>query len=295
MFRGVRNESSLDLPVCLHCLVNSQLNFSHFDKLEIESVELSFCSIVVNDSNEFRIRNSLMRNSQDSALVITYIHSVFVSGSLFDGNTARIYHGGAMSIADVAAVVITASNFTSNVGYQHGGAVYIQETMFITVFDVCFINNSASTIGFHGLGGGIIVLGIGVTKPKCNGKLITHIVLKGSLLFDRNSASSAGGIFMKLVNASILGTQNCNFRNNFASRSNGGGILVDSSYDVVITSCHFQENSAKEGGGGLKAFRVAHLSIKNCSFLYNSANQGGATMIAYTKQLTLNGTIAHWS
>jgi predicted outer membrane repeat protein len=89
--------------------------------------------------------------------------------------------------------------------------------------------------------------------------------------FRGNSAGYAGGAYLDAYEPTTV--RRCQFVNNLATSSDGGGLYVRGS--VRLTECDFAGNHARASGGGL--FAEGFLAVTACTFTGNSAwGQGGA-------------------
>ncbi|KRW99595.1 Pectin lyase fold/virulence factor [Pseudocohnilembus persalinus] len=104
-----------------------------------------------------------------------------------------------------------------------------------------------------------------------------NIVIKNST-FTKNQGLSGGALYLQV--ATNVEIQNSYFYQNYAT-ANGGVMMVDTSNDILINKCQFQENEATQNLGGVGNFIYSHnISFFNSVFNENLAYKGGtATFI----------------
>lgn len=175
---------------------------------------------------------------------------------VFEGNRA-IRSGGGLSLSN-GLLTLEGCTFRSNEGYWGGGMyAYVKDGS--TCADCLFTDNVATHATQNtSSGGGAEIIGTGST---------TFLACR----FEGNSAADGGGMSGRGV--SLI---DCLFEGNWA-QDNGGGI--DSSDDVTLLRCVFNENTAGAGGAWYRGYGTA--SATDCAFTGNTADEtgGGAVYV----------------
>ncbi|MFH1111224.1 MAG: right-handed parallel beta-helix repeat-containing protein [Planctomycetota bacterium] len=160
--------------------------------------------------------------------------------------------GGAVYISSDQALIEGCRFEGNSAGW--GGALSLGQATAVTIRESLFVDNSAGS----GYGGALRIYRVAMVE------LIDSE-------FRGNSAEYAGGAYLYTYEPATV--RRCQFVNNLASGSDGGGLYVRGS--VRLTECDFAGNHARASGGGL--FVQGFLDATACTFTDNSAwGQGGA-------------------
>ena len=240
-------------------------------------------------------------------------------------NNSAIYSGGGIQVTRLSRLHITAEevNF-SNIRSRVGGGlfVYFSEVQVIQVTVSHFINNTAFEGGaaillysgnmtYHNLtctgnsGNALILSGsnasfndIRVTDNVGDsgaGMKAYHssVFFSGSTVFERNTASQAGGAISALFDTNLSFIGNIAFTNNRAILFNGGAIAGFNDAEISISGhCLFLNNTAENYGGSIYAFRSTRIILNNfVNFTSNRARNGGAIQFQYEGTLTLKRNV----
>lgn len=183
----------------------------------------------------------------------------FVDGYVANGN------GGALSL-NAGTWEFTDCNFSGNEVAGNGGALYFSTAASVT-FDNCdFTNNTASNVDVEkdgSLGGAIY----------CGSKTSNLVMTINGGTISGNTAWRGGFMCSYGAKATI---SNVTFTGNEVTRG-GGAIYTNSSGDLTLENCAFNENMALYGG----ALNVSStVVINNCTFEGNqtTGNAGAITV-----------------
>jgi predicted outer membrane repeat protein len=201
--------------------------------------------------------------SYGGAMYNTGGSQVRVENTVFRGNTAVSYYGGAVYCATSNATFI-ACTFEANItstSSAYGGAVYATGST-ITIDRCSFTNNQA------GYGGGAVSIDNSSSSS-----------IKASS-FTNNQASQygGGGIYLGSCGGEITG---CTFQTNRAPGSYGGGIFL-STCSTVISACTFQGNMAGYGGAVYSQYGTP--GLVNCTMSSNTATSSGGAVCLYASK-----------
>ncbi len=168
----------------------------------------------------------------------------------------RASSGGALHCS-ASDPTISRCNFVANQADGSGGALWINDFSFPTVFGCSFSNNAAAY----------------------GGAIANEISAPGisDCIFVDNSASRQGGAIYSEDDSEPL-IRNCDFTGNHAD-DKGGAIVADQGAALVV-DCTFSKNTAN-GRGGALYLSHSPSSYVNCRFVANRAeDDGGAAAIA---------------
>ena len=269
---------------------NSTLNSSsnHMTDLYLESVQLGFydisqvtvsgvrfhqvCTIKVESVQQFAIRDCILLNSNETALVLTNtIASIVGSRFLFNSfgtyrppfKTSKIYAretqlqvGGALIVSQ-SNVSIYSSQFEGNSAVV-GGAVFGENHSHIAVFESDFTNNTAT-----GLGGGALYAHSG-----CNVTIINST-------FHNNKAIDDSGGALEFSSNVMLSVDHCKFYHNFAS-FRGLGIAASFNVSLSIKYSIFEYNVASDDYRGVISVDNSTMYINGSTF---KGNDGGVITV----------------
>ena len=199
--------------------------------------------------------------------------------------------GGAINVISLASLIVNHTNFTTNAAH-YGGALNIENTQRVVVWDCYFKSNTAKSSG-----GAILV-----TKNNSEVNLYAHSK------FIKNSAKEGGALAFSAVGLFSTLTYSCTNNTGWLDNSieelslnfhqyNSSYFSGINSFNVtIITNCRFSDNEAKrkdQGRGGAIAVQghnyakhsprdvvidksiVDRLIIRHCTFDKNSASIGG--------------------
>lgn len=209
-----------------------------------------------------------------------------ISETIFDGNNATTYQGGAI-YTQAKLSTITCSSFTNNSSTKsEGGAIYVNNNKVVlnvvegSSIAALFKGNSATS------GGAISVRAQSSTSAAASAAIASTLEVSG-YTFDGNKASSNGGAVMlnNTNNQYSVGVQatlnSCTFVSN--SATGAGGAICNNQWATVyktassmnISGCTFGEegkgNTAGTKGGAVRMNQTAYAVITNSTFVGNSA------------------------
>jgi predicted outer membrane repeat protein len=193
--------------------------------------------------------------------------TVVVTDSTMSANNAASGNGGAMLIDSKNSVHVTNGYFSGNTASLGGGAIYVVDDNELGVSNTTFFENSASSDD----GGALQVDGL------------RNNAMVNDSSFSRNVAGNYGGGVAMGGNASSatdensLTLVNVDFNSNGAKR--GGGLGAESGMNNIIAmDVHFRECFSTDGGGGVSLNNTAKLALSSCSFNLNhcAGGNGGA-------------------
>ncbi len=249
------------------------------------------------------IGNQVLRHGQlngGSAFGIDDITQVSLDTFSVSGNVGGAMEiGGAFFIRGAAKLGITNSSFTSNRGFV-GGAGYIGASVtggVATATTMLLQNDTfADNVGNYAAGGALAVrdsaaLTIDSSTFSRNGDSgnavlhggAIHIQDIGNLIvsnssFQANHASgySGGAIMATAVgNATVTNTNFIGNQIGGSSGGRGGGLFLEASGDVEISTTTFNGNMAGAIGGGLSVSGATRLAITDSAFSANGTNGVG--------------------
>ncbi|MHC4320402.1 MAG: right-handed parallel beta-helix repeat-containing protein, partial [Planctomycetota bacterium] len=241
-----------------------------------------------NDENSWQVLNALeLTDAELDGLTVT---SGSAQGKLFDGVGGGLY-------ADASALDIAHCTFRDNSSDNHGGAIYLDDTLGVVISDCVFENNRS--LGGPGAGGGGIA-----------GFFDTDTVVSGCE-FTGNSAGNVGGgiaVSWSYEEVPAFRLADCTFTDNTAARTGGGAFLQD--LDATVVDCMIRYNTVPADsdlgwGGGLQTSGVTlvvnsvisgnsvpvagggifvgnndELTVVNCSIGGNHADDGGGVYLS---------------
>ena len=211
--------------------------------------------------------DAIASKCQGGGLYASNSNLMFRGSSLFTHNTAT--KGGGIYMKTSTLKVVGTISFQQNMVFHgFGGGIYTESSSLHLCGDIRFRENSAVF-----LGGGMHADGLQL-----------DICEESSTLFEGNSASTGGGLFISDGTIKVHG--HILFNNNVAS--DGGGIFVRSS-TLNFTNNTVLENNSAHFGGAIKAERSTLRFSGNNTFKSNSANWGGGIFADATTFLALDG------
>lgn len=249
--------------------------------------------------------NCISLNGGDGGAIHMKRGTLYISGSLFDGNMARAGSstalgsaGGSIFAYRTNAYLIN-STIKNSLASEFGGGVFVSGNLtminssiinntagygsgvyceylpfydygYLTVIDSTFENNTGNNLsGGNNLGGAVYS---GYAKVESS-RFISNNVTTGPY--------GNGGAIYAIKNMDI---NNSVFTNNIASYQ--GGALYSSDGSITVNNSNFTNNTAYLGGGALVADQLNN-NIINCSFVNDTAGgYGGAVSLR-------NGTVVN--
>jgi predicted outer membrane repeat protein len=229
--------------------------------------------------------------------IYNYVGQSTLTNVEIHNSTAGI--GGSIYLA-LGSLKVINGNFTNNYASIQGGAVAVVssvESDSVTFYNCHFVlNRSGGT-------GGAVMIDVG------NGNFSFH-----NCLFESNHAEMEGGAISSLEGQFRM--DNCSFINNNAQRSGGaiyasayngpiiatgsdfignqgwgGGAFWCGSGDVILESCTFTNNRARQLFGGGIFIGNANVTMIGCPMTNNTAAFGGGAIMMNGGNATLSGCV----
>ena len=273
------------------------------DKSEVLFDECSFSNntiskkkstISINRSNVRMINLSFTGNFGFlGGVVFIKKSNVKIIGSIFQRNYA-FQHGGALYTQNSSSINIQSSIFRNNRAHHHGGVIFSIYSNTLNVSNTIFTQNKAIYNS-----GGVISMSYNTTFHIFDSKFIMNTagVEGGALVIDKNNflyidnssfisnmAELNTGV-LRAQNESEIVLKNCTFRNNTAVLASGV-ISADENITMKINGCIFDSNPST--GKGVLAGQVnVTIVIIDSIFINNSANLGAIVNIGLTTNLTV--------
>lgn len=182
-----------------------------------------------------------------------------------------------------------------------GGVVEGNEA--VTGGGICVLTNGTATAKVSGVrilsnvasgSGGGVAIG-GAYKSKEASANVGWALIEDCLISNnvanaaKNNDAGGGGVWFKPESLSAGIVSRCRIVDNRATTAHGGGILVrglssdgDARGSIVVRSCFFKGNSAKENGGAINAISYPPLNIDNCTLAGDTASKGKGIYIRWT-------------
>ena len=220
----------------------------------------------IDDFSITRFSNcSFINNYADSggSIYVSSINGPNISSTIFQSNHARL-HGGALLFAGKSYGIIKNTTLEYNSADESGGGILFQDEAIPYLEDVDFINNNV-VLGYDGLGEGgafsvwdkagpqlfecFIYNNTGLLGGGASIHELANLHMENSL-FQENTATNGGGIFLQGFRSSMINTIFEENRSDF-----GGAIYLQTSLSFAETdicnNCTFVKNIAKTSGGAL--------------------------------------------
>ena len=204
----------------------------------------------------------------NGSFMVSSVPSVHVLGSIFIGNSASGYNGGALLIYSTDNVFITTSKFVNNRG---GGALFALNSKHVTINDCIFSGNS----GANGGSGGAMLFVMVTTISILRCDMSNNSILGGY--------GWGGAAYFYAVNSTTI--TGCTISGNSVT-SAGGAMYFDAVNSAMFTGCSIEGNSITGGqngggsGGAMYFSAVNSVSFSHCNLTDNSNigqyGQGGA-------------------
>ncbi|MEW6242413.1 MAG: choice-of-anchor Q domain-containing protein, partial [Chloroflexota bacterium] len=259
------------------------------------SVEISGSDSVrifnIGSSQTVTLKSLVLKNGKRTGTTYTHYGGAIYAGTssivniqdvVFTDNTA--YEAGAIYVAATATVSISGGVFTSNSSQTDGSAIYVKSRGVVNITDSRFEDNNVILPSYEGT---IYLDGS------------TNSTIERSL-FEGNSASSGGAIYIQMANATIVIRRNT-FANNTATGASGGGGAVfawrtGTPTLLTIENNTFYGNSAVYNGGAILFSNSGDVILRNNTFSENlssraDGNGGGNIYFWGGSDVTLQNNI----
>ena len=255
----------------------------------LSAFAFSYCREVVVYNSEFRIKggailalitditvqNCLFEGVADSAIYTQQGTTMTLTGN----NFTRVIGGAVYS--EQSSLLLRGNDFSHNVIYGSGGAIYCSRCAITTMDFNNFNNNSA--IGYRSSAGGAIALNKG------------KITVIGSANFSRNTATKGGAISLTRSRADFGEGSKTIFEENSALNVGGGMFIGEGSVIQSNTTLIFNVNTAKGSitysvCGVMCVFNIKAYHPANylsATLVNNTGTTGGALFIEKTDGLNL--------
>ena len=194
---------------------------------------------------------------------------VEIYNSNFTGNKATKEYGGAIYVFENSNLTVSLCLLKRNSAGSSGGAVMGIIDTNVYIGETRFIENRASRDG-------------GAFNVQQNSNLTVSLCL-----FERNSAGSVGGAVMGIFYTKVH-IDETRFIDNRANT--GGATAIHKETFLLVSYCHFGDNSAKLGGGAIIGMKNVTLEIHGTNFTENNAKSkhGGAINVQQNSSLTIS-------
>ena len=191
-------------------------------------------------------------------------NSVTISGGLVEGNSTKMYGGGA-ALVGAFPVNVSGVTFAGNTAADTGGGIVTNTVTSLKVINSRFEGNSANVGG---------ALDIGRTG---------NTLLSGDLVTNNTASNYAGGIHVIQNTASTTTTiKNSKIIGNVSQDEAGGAAFQEVSV-LNISGSVFADNTAlnASSGGGAYLVNVSSFTISGSTFVENHADyEGGGLFVA---------------
>ena len=234
--------------------------------------------LAIADTEEIVFKNCTFRNNTNAnnggAICVYRNQNVKVDGCTFDSNTVTsnggaIYNGGENNSTNT--ITIINSTFTSNYGYNGGGAIAIHNSgngKIGTTTNYNYCKSNLTVDGCTFTGNNSVGYG-GCIDSRTSGTVnISNSVFTGNYTTSKSGTGSGGALSLKYgqtvaQDANLRGKvniSNCTFKQNHTENGNanstcrGGAIAMTASssgesfMDVRVSNCNFLGNYATQGG-----------------------------------------------
>lgn len=210
--------------------------------------------IYVQSNGSLTMTNTVLSNNYASAGGGIYqLNSTStITDCTFTENMAARYGGGFYQYSGEST--LTNVSLSNNIAVEYGGGVYLSSSS-TTITDCTITNNTAN------YGGGI----------SSNARILT---INSSEISGNIATSIGGGIRIGWGNVDI---SNSSIVNNVTYTGDGGGIYLDRSGEVTVSSTDISGNKSYQNGNGGGIYSAGTFTITDSSILNNSVtNFGGA-------------------
>lgn len=266
------------------------------------------------------LNNAVNSKSSSSGGAIIANGATKIQDSLFSGNSVlmntsdstKSAYGGAIE-AWVGSFCILGTTFESNTvravdaGNAFGGAIYLNSTSILSLYDSNFNNNTVESLNQTATGGAIYT--VSTTTASLNNTVFTNNRAKqggaiynagdisvNNTIFENNTASDNGGAVYNtgtgIIASSIFKS---NKTTNTTGNSAGGGAVYNSG-DLIVSDSSFGTTDiadANIGAHGSAIFNTRNLVINNTLFENNTITGWGAGTISNNNggTVTVNNSI----
>ena len=281
-YSSISNKSSLNI---IHCIfVNNTSHHRHsYGALVVDSLlSITIVNCIFRNNSP---RGAIQVHNKDYIELLSVPYTLTINESDFVNNTAQ--HGGALGIEWSFNLIIFNSNFINNQAYKYGGSIKILEPSdllkkhlysesFFILINCTFHNNNANS------GGAIDIEDIDTMNYTYN------LIINGTL-FSSNMAEKDGGA-LSIYEGTKLYLYRCIFINNSAHRNADGGSISSFAGVVHINECIFDNNSASSDGGALDIEGATTFIIGSSKFTNNIAENGGALKVECKSSVLFHNT-----
>ena len=224
-----------------YVVVDSDPLFSDcvFENHRLEKLNKLTGTMVMVDSGPV-LEDCIFQNCTDGA-VYCIDTDVSIERCRFQNNSA--FRGGAV-YCEGGNLTIKASEFHGNTAERHGGAIYCDDVLEITLKDSIFEKNSAEWFG----------------AVRAKGSIVS---ISGCLFRSNTATVTTGALYAGTNSISI---SDCVFQSNTAEVR--GGISLSSTGTPLISDCIFEANTAKYYAGAVYSSSQG-LSISRCLMVGN--------------------------
>ena len=182
--------------------------------------------------------------ADDSGAAVNMLEATtaLISSTLFAGNVAATFQGGAISAAQGSVTTINNCSFDDNYAPLEGGAMVT--TTASRRYDVSFLQGS--------------------------------VTIQNSIF--RNNTAGEGGGAIKHGDNFMLTISNTGFADNVALRGDGGAVSIAPGCAVSIAASGFERNRAPSGSGGALTVSSSKIDVIDSNFTGNTAGADGGAV-----------------
>ena len=252
--------------------------------ITVTSIKLAeFTDIMITNSTGSAIKTSM------SFLILR--SSVITHCGLINAMTLYTPFAGALLSENSKVLITGKSEFSENVAYYAGGAIYIASGTLEIDGAVTFANNRA--VVRNAYGGAIFVDGAESVKVGGDvtfvnntagygggGLYVSNVLLQLSGNFVSNSAKLGGAAWISYSTAIISGIMTTSFLRNHASVLGGALYLQQSRVELIQGGLTLENNTATWSGGGLYSYKSSISFNGNVTFANNTAFDGGGCYLS---------------
>ena len=229
---------------------------------------VNITGLYVNIDNCNMTNNEVSQGSGGAIDVNAFFFDIVVniSNSIMFNNSAN--EDGAVAINSGGVVTVTNTLFDSNIGGERASAMCVVGDSASLLVDSCVFRDNFVEMFVKG---GTLFLS----------DLTMNQALIQNSLFDNNMANStigftAGAIMIDEMSSALI--ENCNFTDNFVTRSGGAITLLSTSF-TTVSNCIFENNDAPSGlGGSIFITSFCNATVLDSSFNNGNSNTGGGAI-----------------
>jgi len=222
------------------------------------------------------------------------------SSVIIDGqNQGRVFRAEGVNGARLVGLTITGGKASGETRYESsGGGLFVSYSQ-VTLENVIFSNNTATT------GGGAVRVSGDEARLQATGCLfLNNTAIKGGgganlsygsyaqfmdCDFRGNSASWGGAISVRTLSLCHIIGSTLTGNTAVEPRELGGGFFADNAAEIMFLNCVLAANAAREGGAA--RLTSAESSFQNCTIDGNAAWELGAGFMTMGGSLTIDHTI----